>query len=772
MGNLALMLPASLPDKGEVDELTREFIAESRDGLERMELCLTELENRPADCELVAEIFRVVHTIKGTTGFLGFSRLQTLAHAGEGLLAGLRDGTIEVTGELISGLLALVDGLNAILQLIEDAGTDGVRSMDNDRELIALLAELKARPAGLTAEGAHPGQQQPARRHDQDAGGAVSPSVAAASSAQYRTLRIDVEALNRMMNLVGDLVLTRNQILQSVPDANNFPELARRLNKVTCDLRESVMKLRMQPIGHLFAKFPRVVRDVAKTCGRQARVEFEGQDTGLDKSLLEAIRDPLTHAVRNAVDHGIEPAELRAQVGKPVEGFVRLRAFQQSGSVVIEVMDDGAGISTERVLAKAIEHRLITAEHAGAMTKREALQMIFLRGFSTTCEVTNISGRGVGMDVVRTNVEKVGGSVEVESQVGVGTTVRLRVPLTLAIVPALVVQSGGQSFALPQNSLTELVYVPKRDAESVMERVGTAELFRLRDGTLPIVWLDRLLGLERSVNTMERGFYIAALDAEGRRFGLVVDDLKAPEEIVVKPISRVLREIGLFSGATLLGNGVLALILDVTAVAIRAGVRPVAEPAVKQESNDPLPDQRAESELENSMVIYESWKLGSAPGGSGKQMAIPLSAVERIERIPLCDVEYADGRALLQYDGELIALEDRDDVLPEMVEAARARRGDSGGRSGLESPRSSAGLTKDPAALATVLICLTPGTERRRVGIVVRRVLDVSTATLLAGDTRLSRGQLAMVKSSVTAVHPDFACQLNLSATPMLQEVA
>jgi two-component system chemotaxis sensor kinase CheA len=766
------MLQGSSPDNGEVDELTREFIAESQDGLERMELCLTELEKRPADCELVAEIFRVVHTIKGTTGFLGFSRLQTLAHTGEGLLAALRDGAIEVTGELISGLLALADGLRAILKLIEEAGTDGVRSMDNDRELLALLTKLKAGPEELATKEAQRGLEQPAGRHDRDAGQAASPSPVAAASAQHRTLRIDVEVLNRMMNLVGDLVLTRNQILQSVPDTNNFPELARRLNKVTSELRESVMKLRMQPIGHLFGKFPRVVRDLAKTCGRQARVEFEGQDTGLDKSLLEAIRDPLTHAVRNAVDHGIEPAALRAQAGKPVEGLVRLRAFQQSGSVVIEVTDDGAGISTERVLAKAIERRLITADHAATMTGREALQMIFMPGFSTANEVTNISGRGVGMDVVRANVEKAGGSVEVESQVGVGTTVRLRVPLTLAIVPALVVQSGGQSFALPQNSLTELVYVPKRDAESVMERVGAAELYRLRDGTLPLVWLDRLLGLERSIDTTGRGFYIAAVETEGRRFGLVIDGLKAPEEIVVKPLSRVLREIGLFSGATLLGNGVLALILDVTAVAARAGVRPVAEPAVKQESMEPQPHQRAASEIENSMLIYESCKLGSAPGGRGKHMAMPLSAVERIERIPLCDVEYADGRALLQYDGELIALEDKDDVLPEMEEAGRARREHSGGPSASANPGSRAGLATYPAALATVLICLRPGAQPRRVGIVVRRVLDVSTATLLARDTRLSRGQLAMVKSSVTAVHPDFASQLNLAAPPMLQEVA
>ncbi len=265
-----------------------------------------------------------------------------------------------------------------------------------------------------------------------------------------KTLRIDVDVLNRMMNLVGELVLTRNQMLQSNMEAANFPELARRLDSVTADLRETVMQARMQPVGNLFGKFPRMVRDLARTCGRDVRIEFSGQETGLDKSLLEAIKDPLTHAVRNAVDHGIEAPHVRVLAGKPAEGCVRLRAFHQSGSVVIEVADDGAGIGIERVLAKAVERNLVTAEQAAEMSEREALQLIFLPGFSTAAAVTNVSGRGVGMDVVRANVEKVGGSVEVESKMGVGTTLRLRVPLTLAIVPALVVRSGGQSFALPQ----------------------------------------------------------------------------------------------------------------------------------------------------------------------------------------------------------------------------------------------------------------------------------------------------------------------------------
>jgi two-component system chemotaxis sensor kinase CheA len=386
------------PDKGDVEDLTKEFLAESQEGLERMELCLTELEKRPDDDELVAEIFRAVHTIKGTTGFLGLGRVERLAHAGESLLGVLRDHKLAVSTELISGLLELLDGLRAILQTIETTGTEGERTSDNDSALIARLLELrdsrsaaKAAPASqdrapfdkLRADpSTGPGQVavRPPQSSVQDAVQTALPAVAgsvpvaAASSAQDKTLRIDVDVLNRMMNLVGELVLTRNQILRSTPGAKNFPELARRLDSVTADLRENVMQARMQPVGYLFRKFPRLVRDLAATCGRQVRIEFEGQETGLDKSLLEAVRDPLTHAVRNAVDHGVEPPQERIKAGKPVEGVVRMRAYHQGGSVVLEVIDDGAGISTERVLAKAMERGLVTPEQAGSMTQREALQ--------------------------------------------------------------------------------------------------------------------------------------------------------------------------------------------------------------------------------------------------------------------------------------------------------------------------------------------------------------------------------------------------------------
>ena len=707
------------PDKRDVDDLTKEFIAESQEGLDRMERCLTELEARPEDCEqLVGEIFRSVHTIKGTTGFLGFSRLEKLAHAGEHLLGSLREGRLAVTEELISGLLRLLDGLRAILTLIEETGGEGTRASDEDGALIAELAALNCESAGaLDHEKAAPVVMMKAAGEVEAAAQSTAAQVHAAASND-KTLRIDVDVLNRMMNLVGELVLTRNQMLQSGVEATNFPELARRLDSVTADLRETVMQARMQPVGNLFGKFPRMVRDLARTCKREVRIEFSGQETGLDKSLLEAIKDPLTHAVRNAVDHGIEAPADRVLGGKPAEGCLRLKAFHQSGSVVIEVADDGGGIAIERVLAKAVERGLVTPEQAAEMTEREALQLIFLPGFSTASAVTTVSGRGVGMDVVRANVEKVGGSVELESKVGVGTTLRLRVPLTLAIVPALVVRSGGQSFALPQTTLVELVYIPTRDAAQVVEKVGASEVYRLRERLLPMIWLDRLLGLKSA--TDEHGFYMAVLEAEGCKYGLVVDDLLAPEEIVVKPLSAVLREIGLFSGATVLGNGTLALILDIAATAARAGVKPVIEDEEEQAAEAKQKDER-------SFLVFED--------RARERTALPLGVVERIESVPLSQIEYANGRALLQYRGELLQLRDDGRVLDEMD--AMQLQGEE--------------------VAATVLIC---GDARvkgsPRMGVVVRRVLDVSEGTMLEKDVANGDVDLALVKEKLTTIFRGF----------------
>ena len=697
---------AHAPDRGVVDELTKEFLAESLEGLDRMDRCLTELEARPHDADLLGEIFRAVHTIKGTTGFLGFSRLETLAHAGENLLGALRDGRLTADVELVNGLLQLMDGLRNILQLIERTGREGDRAEDDDSELIALMGVL------LETGGKRAVRQQPS----------LSPAAALGAHAGDKTLRIDIEVLNRMVNLVGELVLTRNQILQSSPahtgDAGSFAELARRLDSVTADLRETVMRARMQPVGHLFGKFPRLVRDLARSCGKSVRIEFSGQETELDKTLLEAVKDPLTHALRNAIDHGIEDPRARVLAGKPAEGVVTMRARHESGSVVIEIEDDGQGISRERVLSKAVAQGLVSEDHAAAMSDREARHIIFLPGFSTAAAVSHVSGRGVGMDVVQTNVEKAGGSIEVESHEGKGTLLRLRVPLTLAIVPALVVQSGGQSFCLPQGSLAELVCVMNADAEGAVERIGEVELYRLREELLPMVWLDRLLGLEGNRTELcAHGFYLAVLEADGWRFGLVVDELLAPEEIVVKPVSSILREIGLFSGATVLGNGTLAMILDVSATAARAGMHKAAT-----EKPKPLEMTRDNAAEGTSFLVFEDEREG--------RMALPLGVVERIESVPASSIERAGGRLLLQYRGELLPVED----VSGMLSDAHGEGADW---------------------TATMLICRRDAGSK--MGLVVRRVLDVADGNLLEVDTRVYAGRLALVHDRLTVVRDAFA---------------
>ena len=717
-----------VPDKNDVDELTKEFIAESVEGLDRMDRCLTELELRPQDGALLGEIFRAVHTIKGTTGFLGFQRLERLAHAGETLLGSLRDGRLRATAELVNGLLKLMDGLRSILLLIERVGHEGDRAADEDAGLIQLMVRLNAQ--------------------DQDADDCevLAPvwaeTVAGAAgvvTATEKTLRIDVDVLNRMMNLVGELVLTRNQILESHVKIGMAPVLARRLDNVTAELRETVMQARMQPVGHLFSKFPRLVRDIAKSCGKKVRLEFYGQETALDKGLLEALKDPLTHALRNAVDHGIEKPEARRAAGKAEEGLLTVKAWHQSGSVVVELSDDGGGIATERVLQKAVERKLVTEAEAAGMSAKDALQLIFLPGFSTAEAVTMVSGRGVGMDVVRANVEKVGGVVELDSKPGAGTVLRLRVPLTLAIVPALVVESGGQSFCLPQSALAELVYVPLRDREQCTERMGDVELFRLREKLLPMIWLDELLGIgEGGATRPGHGFYLAVLEAEGFMYGLVVDDLRAPQEIVVKPLSTSLQALRIFSGATVLGNGSLALILDVPATGARAGVKPVAE-EVRQRA---MEGQELSVKRPGFLVFEEA-----CDGRSAGRKALPIEMVERIEDVAVSAVEYAGRSAVLQYRGELLPLEDAGGVL----ERARAFA-----QNGQEH------------GLVTVLICWRNGVygAGQRVGMVVERVVEVTEGLILKGDRGVCEEQLALVNERLTVV-----CRRDVHE-PLLKEVA
>jgi two-component system, chemotaxis family, sensor kinase CheA len=762
----------ALSDKTSVDDLTREFLLESQEGLDRMERCLTDLETRPGDSELLADIFRSVHTIKGTTGFLGFSRLEALSHAGENLLGLLRDGKLAATPDIVSGLLALMDMLRAVLRSIESTGAEGESQQDG--AMIARLEQLQtgelsvAEPAvAAVAEPEHPARSRRPRRvprrptHDHqsapptsesgeagpprdietaadaepevrpvpaaqpvsmparpaDASPAPAPEAAASTSGTAdSTLRVDVELLNRMMNLVGELVLTRNQILQATSADAGFATLGRRLDMVTADLRESVMKARMQPVSHVFSRFPRLVRDLALSLDKKVRLEMEGQETELDKSLLEAIRDPLTHSIRNSIDHGIEPPDVRIARGKPAEGVVRLRACHEGSHVIVEVHDDGAGMSIEKIRQKAVERQLVPAQRAEQMNEREILQLIFLPGFSTAAAVTSVSGRGVGMDVVRTNVEKIGGKVEVESHAGQGTVLRLRIPLTLAIIPALIVRSSGQNFALPQAALTELVHLSAGDSDSRIERLENAALYRLRGRLLPLVFLDRLLGQTQRAG--DRPCDIAILNTDGRRFGLVVDGLADPEEIVVKPLAAVLREIGLYAGATILGNGEMALILNPGAIAQNAGVGLSSE---------------VEETVDEHRMGQQDFLLVEA---GNRSAALPLETVVRIERIPRSRIERAGSRPVLRFEGTLLPL---DDAAADLIDQS----GDS-------------------EAQTTVVVCRD---GQRHVGMTVSQVLDVT------GGRQLEEAGTGAIAGGITLLHERVTGIVSLSAIPPIDSV-
>jgi two-component system chemotaxis sensor kinase CheA len=683
----------------DMDEIVKEFLVESTEGLDQLDRNLVALEQKPGDKELLAGIFRCIHTIKGTSGFLAFSRLESVTHVGESLLSDLRDGKKVLTPEIISALLQLVDAVRSMLAAIEATGQDG---QEDFVPLVELLTRLqKAAPA---EEAGPPGKVEGARKAKARKRGAAavvatesvapappaSPAPSAAevpapaasespaASAPAATegtevrgptagdsnIRVDVGLLDKLMNLVGELVLARNQILQytATQDDSGFVATSQRLNLITTELQEGVMKTRMQPIGNVWAKFPRVVRDLALACRKQVRIEMEGKETELDKTIIEAIKDPLTHIVRNSVDHGMElPAE-RVARGKPAEGRLLLRAYHEGGQVNIEISDDGAGVNAERVKAKAIQKGLITAEQAARMADRELVNLIFAPGFSTADQVSNISGRGVGMDVVKTNIEKIGGTVDVNSVAGQGTTLKIKIPLTLAIIPALVVSTAGDRFAIPQVSLLELVRLEGDDARKGIEMVYSAPVCRLRGRLLPLVSLAHVLRLQEDFwgprGRTDEAANIVVLQADEHTFGLVVDEINDTEEIVVKPLGKQLKGLNAFAGATIMGDGRVALILDVLGLAQRAAVVSEARGRAQAERTT----VRAEAAEERQMMLL--FRLGA-----DRRMAIPLSMVARLEEFERASVERAGQHQVVQYRGRLLPLLRLNQLLGEPVGA-------------------------------------------------------------------------------------------------------
>jgi two-component system chemotaxis sensor kinase CheA len=694
-------------------DIVREFLVESYENLDQLDRDLVVLEQQPRSPEALARIFRTLHTLKGTCGFLGFAKLEAVAHVGENLLSRLRDGQLVLRPEITTALLTLVDAIRDILGQIETTGREGAADYS---ALIDTLTALQAEPppaAGLAADelaaaeppasepaaseppaaqppsgelstselpagpaagepaaaeppaskspaaqplaapspasppaSAGPGPQEP---QVPPASPAASPSAeegeGRAQAVAESTIRVDVGLLDKLMNRVGELVLARNQILQFTSHVSDSALLGacQRLNLITTELQEGVMKTRMQPIGNVWSKFPRVVRDVALLCGKQVRIEMEGKETELDKTILEAIKDPLTHLVRNAIDHGIESPQLRQAAGKPAEGCLRLRAFHEGGQVNIEISDDGAGLNLERIRQKAIERGLISPEQALRMSDREAAQLIFLPGFSTAPQVTHVSGRGVGMDVVKTNIERIGGTVDLHSQPGQGTTIKLKIPLTLAIIPALIVTCDQDRYAIPQVSLLELVRLEGEQARRGIEWLHAAPVYRLRGQLLPLVHLREALGL--TPLPQPEVLNIVVLRADERPLGLVVDAINDTEEIVVKPLGKQLKGIPVYAGATIMGDGKVALILDVLGLAQQAKFTSGGRDKAAAEA--PRLAEQPAAQRQTLLVVGL---------GEGRRAAIPLELVGRLEEIEASRIELADGAEVVQYRGCILPL--------------------------------------------------------------------------------------------------------------------
>lgn len=657
----------------EQDDIVREFLVESNENLTQLDQDFVELEKQPQDTNLLSSIFRTIHTIKGTCGFLGFSTLEAITHRAENMLSQLRDGERGLTPALTTLLLETFDIVKTILGEIEQTGTEGPQQYEELRARLQAACENKdeapspadepvvvASETVVESSGEVEEPVEATLRPPVPAPPAATPEPAPAESAPAGSrqtlaesnIRVSVNLLDNLMNLVGELVLARNQVLQFSDNQQdtNFTATSQRLNLITTELQANVMKTRMQPIRVVWNKFPRVVRDLGQSVGKQIELKMEGADTELDKTIIEAIKDPLTHLVRNSCDHGLEPPEERGANGKPAVGTLLLRAYHEGGQVNIEISDDGRGIDPEKLKSKAIEKGLLRAEEAERMSEREVLNMIFMAGFSTAQKVTNVSGRGVGMDVVRTNIEKIGGSIDLQSQLGQGTTIKIKIPLTLAIIPALIVKCGSDRFAIPQVNLVELLRVEPRQEQQI-ESISGTQVYRLRGKLLPLVYLSDVLGLKSSKAADDESVSIVVLQADDKTFGLVVDGVNDTAEIVVKPLSKLLKGAQWYAGATIMGDGYVALILDVLGLAQQGGVLGAQEThahAAQGASASSTGDRQ-------TVVLFRS--------GDQERLAVPLGIVDRLEEFDREKIETSSGRQVVQYRGRILALLPLNEIL-------------------------------------------------------------------------------------------------------------
>ena len=670
------------------DELMRDFIEEAVNHLAHVERDLLQIESQGSeiDLELVNQLFRGIHSIKGAAGFLGLGAVQSLAHRLENLLNGIRSEEFVPDKPTIDVLLASADQLRILVEAPEasedvditahlDALDDIARRHQTDGGEHALDdptdSETAIQDVLPDVEVRSPVQDQfdQATKNDPWSESAARGGPRNGSAADAN-IRVAVGTLDQLMNLAGELVLSRNQLLQMLGDTQNigFEAVASRIDQVTSELQEAIMQTRMQPIGTVFNRFRRVVRDLSGKLGKQCDLSISGEEVELDKTIIEAIADPLTHLVRNAIDHGIEAPEARVAQGKKRCGVLHLRAFHQAGKVIIRIEDDGRGINAHALKEKAVAKAFLAPERAADMPEREAVRLIFHPGFSTAETVTDVSGRGVGMDVVKTNIEKLGGSVELETEVGVGTKITVTLPLTLAIIPCLLVRAGRERYAIPQANIAELVRVRPAEVATRIGRVKNAEVLRLRGSLLSLVRLSQVVEAEAedraedAVGDMpdnaehyERAWNIIVVESGRVRYGLIVDGLFDSEEIVVKPLGRHLNACVCLAGATVLGDGHVAMILDIPGIMMHA----------KLERSDEEPQSHTDQDC-SVADVDEQWAL-LFTNDPKEQFAIPMGLISRIERIRSEQIDHVAGQELLQYRGvslPLLSLERCINALP------------------------------------------------------------------------------------------------------------
>lgn len=627
-----------------MDELLNDFLVETNEHIDAAGDLLVAFEREPSNNSTITKIFRLIHTIKGTCGFLGLSRLERLSHVAEALIDRLRDGA-PASPETVSAVLAAVDRVKFILNGIEKTGKEPEGEDTDLIELLQFRIGILAAPAESPAFPPPPQELKPTV-HD---GGApqvaeiVAPALVRAAK-RPETIRVAVDALESIMLLVSELVLTRNQLLELTRYQEEAVVKAplQRLSALTSDLQDAVMRARMQPVERLFASLPRLIRELSLELGKKLRLVTEGADTELDRQLIEFIRDPLTHLLRNCADHGIEAPEIRLALGKPEEGTIKVTATHEAGYITIDVRDDGRGLDLEGIRIKAVAKGLVTNAEALQMSDDEICQFIFAPALSTATVVTSISGRGVGMDIVRDNIESIGGSVSIATTSGKGTRFSLKIPLTLAIAPALIIAACGHHFALPQHSVIEAVGVEAESAHT-LEFVQGSLVLRLRDELIPVVDLKDVLALETGHPSGDGGSLVIIMSVNACVFGVVVDQVMDIQEIVVKPLGASLTHLQVFSGHTILGDGSVVLILDPTGIASQLGF---------ERSNDYT--------LEHPPEIFEPVEANTRfvlfRAGPGVPKALPLSLIARIESVAFSAVRQADGILVMQHQGQLMPL--------------------------------------------------------------------------------------------------------------------